>query len=76
MVNKQDDIWNYKTMTLPYDISQKKQIQKQTYCPEERKWTRKKTTKTSRCSKKSYGYNEQQVKIEHLLYYSEKNIYK
>jgi len=37
MVNKQDGISNYKTMTLPYDIFQEKQIQKQTYCLEGRK---------------------------------------
>jgi len=38
MVDKQDGIWNYKTTTLPYDISQKRQIRKQTYCQEERKY--------------------------------------
>jgi len=37
MVDKQDGISNYKTTTLPYDISQERQIQKQTYCLEERK---------------------------------------
>ena len=76
MVNKQDGISNYKTMTLPYDIFQEKQIQKQTYCLEGRKWIWKKTTKISRYSKKSCRYDKQQAKIECLLYYSDKNIYK
>ena len=76
MVDKQDGIWNCKTTTLPYNIFQGRQIRKQTYYLEEREWTWKKTTKTSRCSKKSYGYDEQQIKIKRLSYYSGKNIYK
>ena len=34
--DKQDGIWNYKTITLLYDIFQEKQIQKQIYCLEEK----------------------------------------
>ena len=47
-----------------------------TNCPEKRKWIQKKTIKTYRCSKKSYGYDKQQFKMEYLLYYLDKNIYK
>ena len=37
MNDKWDGIWNYKIMTLPYNISQGRQIQKQTYYLGERK---------------------------------------
>ena len=63
-------------MTLSYNISQEKQIWKQTYYPEERKWIQKRIIKTYKCSKKSYRYDEQQFKMEYLLYYLDKNIYK
>ena len=74
MVDKQDSTWNYKTTTLLYNIFQGRQIWKQTYYLE--KVDMKEDNQNTRCSKKSYGYDEQQIKMERLLYYSDKNIYK
>ena len=58
VADKQDSIQSSKTTTLYYNISQKKQTQKQMYYLERIKQTQWMTTKISKCSMMNYEQNK------------------